>query len=501
MIRVNRRSWIGELVIAAFALTVVLLAVDLRAEGGAAKKNVLLICVDDLKPLLGCYGDRLAITPNVDRLAKSGMLFRNAYCNQAVCSPSRNALLTGLRPQTLGIYDLGTNFRKAKPDCVTLPQYFKNAGYRTEGMGKIFHVGHGNVNDKQSWSVPHWNAKVVGYALPENKAAQGLTREEALFENDNSKPIQSLPKGAVMERADVQDSLYADGLLAERVVERLRYAADHRDEPFFMAVGFVKPHLPFCAPSRYWDMHDPEKFALAEFQQAPVGAPDYAPTKWGELRQYRGIPEKGALDEKLQRELIHGYYAAASYMDAQVGKVLETLEASGLANDTIVVLWGDHGWHLGDHGMWCKHSNYEQAARIPLIVRVPGKPAGEVKGLVETVDIYPTLAELAGLDAVGGEDGQSFSKAMDEPDTVLRDHVIHVFPRGQILGRAIRTERYRLVEWRKFGAEEAKSQWEFYDYEVDPLEKKNLFAEASRELIEELKAKLRSHPLPLPQIK
>jgi iduronate 2-sulfatase len=248
-------------------------------------------------------------------------------------------------------------------------------------------------------------------------------------------------------------------------------------------------------------MHDPAKFELAEIQTAPVGAPDYAPTKWGELRQYRGMPETGAVEEKLQLELIHGYYAATSYMDAQVGKVLDALETNGLSENTIVVLWGDHGWHLGDHGMWCKHSNYEQAAHIPLIVRVPGKESGEAQGMVETVDIYPTLAELAGIKITEELDGRSFVKAIDEPSTVLRDHVIHVFPRGQILGRAIRTDRYRLVEWKKMGADESKAEWELYDYQEDPLEKRNLFGEAEQEIVAGLKQKLQTHPAPLPQIK
>lgn len=497
----RRLTRLGMMVAAMIAIITGWGSSVVRGSEPEARLNVLLICVDDLKPLLGCYGDALAKTPNIDRLASGGVLFRNAYCNQAVCSPSRNALLTGFRPQTLGIYDLGTHFRKSREDCVTLPQFFKEAGYRTEGMGKIFHVGHGNVNDKMSWSVPHWNAKVVGYALQENKAPQGLTREEALFENDNSKPIKSLPKGAAMEKADVEDQRYADGVLAERAVERLKYAAEHPDEPFFMAVGFVKPHLPFCAPARYWDLHDPAKFSLAEFRQAPVDAPEFAPTKWGELRQYRGIPEQGALDDELQRQLIHGYYAATSYMDAQVGKVLAALDSTGLSENTIVVLWGDHGWHLGDHGMWCKHSNYEQAARIPLIVRTPNKKAGEARGMVETVDIYPTLAELAGVAGVSNLDGRSFAKAIDEPGVPLRDHVIHVFPRGQILGRAIRTDRYRLVEWRRFGADESAAEWELYDYLEDPLERRNLFKSADPALVTSLKQKLLTHPSPKPQLK
>lgn len=484
----------------------------LYAQESKARKNVLLICVDDLKPALGCYGDTLAQTPNIDRLAATGVSFRNAYCNQAVCSPSRNALLSGLRPQSLGIYDLGTNLRKANREIVTLPEYFKKQGYRSEGMGKIFHVGHGNNNDKQSWSLPHWNAKVVGYALPENKAPQGLTREEALFENDRSKPIQSLPKGAAYESADVPDNTYADGVLAERAVERLKFAAEHPEEPFFLAVGFVKPHLPFCAPKKYWDRYDPSQFKLAEVTQPPKNAPELAPTKWGELRQYRGIPEQGPLSEELQRTLIHGYYAAMSFMDAQVGRVLDCLQETGLAENTIVVLWGDHGWHLGDHGMWCKHTNYEQAARIPLLVRSPGGAEGKVaSGMVETVDIFPTLAELAGLPNVTQIDGKSFAAAIQDPEAKLRDHIIHVFPRGQVLGRAIRTERYRLVEWKKTGAKNASNkgpsatdgsvQWELYDYQADPMETENHYSGASAEVLQSLKRLLNSHPEALPQIK
>ncbi len=219
----------------------------------ADKPNVLLICVDDLKPLLGCYGDPLAHSPNIDALAKRGVLFERAYCNQAVCAPSRNALLTGLRSTTLGIYDLGTNFRKSRPEAITLPQIFKQNGYRTEGLGKIFHVGHGNHEDPQSWTIPHWKTNVVAYALPESKSNSGLTREEALFDN---KPAQGLPKGAPWEAADVPDSTYPDGALADEAVKRLRAAALKPNEPFFLAVGFVKPHLPFVAPKKYWDLYD-----------------------------------------------------------------------------------------------------------------------------------------------------------------------------------------------------------------------------------------------------
>ena len=269
----------------------------------AKPPNVLLICVDDLKPALGCYGDNLAKTPSIDALAKRGIVFERAYCNQAVCSPSRNSLLTGLRPQTLGIYDLGTNFRAAVPDAATLPQHFKQRGYRSEGLGKIFHVGHGNHEDRASWSAPHWRANVVAYALPESRAKKGQTREEALFANKSAK---GLPRGAAYESADVPDNAYPDGALADEAIRRLQAAAKKPDEPFFLAVGFVKPHLPFCAPKKYWDLHDPAAFPLAERQTPPDGAPPYAPQSGGELRQYAGMPEEGPIPSDLQRKLIHG---------------------------------------------------------------------------------------------------------------------------------------------------------------------------------------------------
>jgi iduronate 2-sulfatase len=461
----------------------------------AEKPNILLICVDDLKPTLGCYGDELAKSPNIDALAKRGMRFDSAYCNQAVCAPSRNALLTGLRPQTLGIYDLGTNFRRAAPDAVTLPQHFKNNGYRTEGLGKIFHVGHGNHDDEASWSVPLWKVNVVGYALKESRAAQGLTREEARFANQADGRARKLPRGAAYESAEVPDDAYADGRMAAEAVKRLEAAAEKPDQPFFLALGFVKPHLPFCAPKKYWDLYDPRALPLAERRTPPEGAPPYAPTNWGELRQYKGIPEQGDLPDELQRTLIHGYYAAMSYMDAQVGRVLAALDETGLADNTIIVFWGDHGWHLGDHGMWCKHTNYEQAARIPLLVVAPRVTSAEAvsSGLVESVDVFPTLCELAGFQCPADLDGASFAGSLHDAAAAGKSSVVHVYPRGERLGRAVRTPRYRLVEWKKPGAPAGDAELELYDYQTDPGETTNLAAERPQ-VVAELRAILGEHP-------
>ncbi len=478
----------------AIPIVLPLLAVCLPAHA-AGRPNVLLVCVDDLKPLLGCYGDAVVKSPHIDRLAERGIRFERAYCNQAVCAPSRNALLTGLRPQSVGIYDLGTNFRKATPDAVTLPQHFKNHGYRAEGLGKIYHTGHGNRDDAASWSVPHWRTNVVGYALPESRAPKGLTREEALFTNVPARRANKLPRGAAYEAADVPDSAYPDGQLADEAIRRLKRAAESPDQPFFLAVGFVKPHLPFCAPKKYWDLYDRDDFPLPERQTPPEGAPPFAPTNWGELRNYSNVPDAGDLPADLQRTLIHGYHAATSYVDAQVGRVLDALEASGLSENTIVVLWGDHGWHLGDHGMWCKHTNYEQAARIPLVVAAPGLANGGAAAstLVESVDIYPTLCDLAELPTPEGLDGDSFVAALQDPSATTDDAALHVYPRGERIGRAVRTDRYRLVEWKQPGASADSALLELYDYQSDPGETKNL-ADERPDVVAELRAILDRQP-------
>lgn len=454
----------------------------------AEKPNVILICVDDLKPVLGCYGDSAAKTPHLDALAARSLRLDRAYCNQAVCSPSRNALLTSLRPQTLGIYDLPTNFRKARPEAVTVAQYFKAHGYRTEALGKIFHNGHGNTEDEASWTVPHYKPKAPQYLRPENNAP-----------NTPEARAKEL-RGAATESAEVPDDAYPDGQIALEAVRRIE-AAKGKDEPFFLAVGFLKPHLPFVAPKKYWDLHDPTTLPMPSRDTPPDGAPDYAPQFGGELRRYQDMPGGTApLGEELTRHLIHGYYAATSYMDACAGLVLDALAANGLADNTLVLLWGDHGWHLGDHGMWCKHTNYEQAARIPLLVAMPGRTGTSSTALVETVDVYPTLAELAGLPIPEGLDGRSFAALLNDPSATHRDHAIHVYPRNDFLGRAIRTDRYRLVEWKKVGADPATAEFELYDYVSDPDETKNLASE-NPAIVADLQKLLATHPEAKPQLR
>ena len=476
-----------------------LLVSFLSANWAAEKPNVLLILVDDLKPSFGAYGDTWVHSPNLDRLAARGMRFERAYCNQAVCAPSRNNLLLGSRSTSLVVYSLGYHFRRAVPEAVTLPQHFRANGYHSAGIGKVFHIGHGNVNDERSWSVPFHPDKVIDYVLEESTGGQ-LTREEAYFSNQKLGENRSLPRGAAWEIADVDDGAYADGRIAAEAIQRLQ-AYQASEQSFFLAVGFTKPHLPFCAPRKYWDLYDRDSLPLPKYTQPPVNAPPYAGKTLGELNQYKPIPQEPPLTEATVRQLIHGYYAALSYMDAQLGRVLDELDRLNLRDNTIVVLWGDHGYHLGDHGSWTKHTNYEQANRIPIIIAAPGitQPGSQSMALVETVDLFPTVCELAGLelpDAPQPLDGKSMVPILDGTRSSVRDHAYHCFPKGGKLGRAIRTERYRLVEWKPFRGNQP-AEYELYDYQADPLETKNLAADQP-ERVEQLAAILATHPQAVP---
>jgi iduronate 2-sulfatase len=466
---------------------------------GKTKPHVLLICVDDLKPALGAYGDSLAKTPNLDRLASRGMLFDKAYCNQAVCAPSRYNLMLGSRSTSLGLYGLGRSFREVYPDAVTMSQYFMRHGWRAESVGKVFHVGHGNPGDDVSWSVqPHWEP-VVEYLDPKSRAGGKLTREEAYFTNQQLDRIGSLPRGHAWEKLDVPDNAYADGRIAEQGIRRLRQAHQN-NQPLFLALGFVKPHLPFCAPKKYWDMYDPDKIELAARQTPPELAPPFAGKGFIEIDQYEPIERKTPFDEALQRTLIHGYYACVSYVDAQIGRVMDELDRLKMTDNTIIALWGDHGYHLGDLGYWTKHTNYEQANRIPLFFVFPGvvKAGVHTGQLAETVDIYPTLVELAGLPPLAGHvpqpiDGKSLVPVLRDPARRISDHAYHAYPRGRRIGRAIRTERYRLVEWKVPNQPPETAVYELYDYLNDPLESRNLASETP-EIVAELRKILNRCP-------
>lgn len=477
-----------------------------QQPASAQPPNILLILVDDLRPAIGAYGDSLAITPNMDRLVAEGVRFDRAYSNQAVCAPSRYNLMLGSRSTSSGIYGFGRDFRDPYPAAVTLPQFFKQQGYHTESMGKVFHIGHDTYNDDLSWSVPHHKELVIEYVDPASKP-DGDTREEALFSNQGWEYSRALPRGPAWESPDVDDEAYADGRVARRAVERLGQLKAQPGQPFFLAVGFARPHLPFSVPKQYWDWYDEAALPTPGADAVrPANAPPYAVKHGDEIDQYTPVPTTvtdAPFADSLARKLIHGYYASTSYVDAQIGKVLDALYALNLDENTIVVLWGDHGYMLGETGMWTKHVNYELANRIPLVIVAPGMaiPGAATAQLAETVDIFPTLVELAGFQQPALEqpyDGMSLAPVLADPNTRIRDHAYHAFPRGGRMGRAIRTDRYRLVEWKRIGDPASEADFELYDYSEGLVERKNM-ADDRPDVVESLRAILAQHPEATPQ--
>ncbi|MBM3497734.1 MAG: sulfatase [Armatimonadetes bacterium] len=456
---------------------------------GDRRRNVLFIAVDDLRPQLGCHGHAQMLSPNIDLLASRGTLFRRTYCQQAVCAPSRASVLTGCRPDTTGVHDLDTPLRTTMPDVVTLPQLFRDHGHVTTSLGKIYH--HGKRDDPLAWSADPWMPPdpFPGCVTSENRALLQRLRDEAPTPEERSRI-----RGAPAEAGDLPDEAYPDGRIVQEAIARLRA---QRDQPFFLAVGLLKPHLAFACPKRYWDLYSREEIDLADNPFRPKDAPDIALHSWGELRAYHGIPQQGPLPDEQARELIHGYYACVSFIDAQIGKLLGELDALGLRENTIVALWGDHGWNLGEHGLWCKHCNYETSVHSPLIISSPdqGAPGRPTDALTEFVDIYPTLAELAGLPAPEGLEGLSLAPLMEDPATPWKRAAFSQYPRGRNrMGYSMRTDRYRYTEWIEKGpTDKTILARELYDHLGDPGENVNVAGfEEHAALLEELSAQLRA---------
>jgi iduronate 2-sulfatase len=424
---------------------------------GAERLNVLFICIDDLRPELGCYGAPLVKTPHIDQLARNGTVFRRAYCQQALCAPSRACVLTGLRPDTSGITDLSHPVRKTVPTARTLPQHFRENGYETHALGKIYH--HGSDDNGLGWSAPTW--------APPKMWEQAVDRASA--------PLSAGGRSTAWEAPDVPDDAYPDGKIAQKAVAELAQFAETKT-PFFLAVGFLKPHLPFFAPKRYWDLYDEQQIRLPEPSDWPEHMPQIAGMNSEELRQYRDIPKSGPMDPALARRLIHGYYACVSYVDALVGEVLAELDRRDLRKNTIIVLWGDHGWKLGDYGAWCKHTNFEVDARAPLIVVAPQQRTrgAACDRLVELIDLYPTLAAAAGLAVPEHCEGTSLLPLLDDPALAWTPAAFSQYPRGQhIMGYSVRDERWRFTEWtdRRDGKVIAR---ELYDHGESPTASQNL---------------------------
>ena len=470
--------------------------------------NVLFIAVDDLRPELGCYGETYIHSPNIDRLASEGVLFNRAYCQWAICMQSRTSLLTGLRPDSFK--GIAEGFRRVVPDVVTLPQHFKNNGYFTQSFGKIFHgswetayIGNSH-QDPISWSVPRMTTSPQYYFTEEGirlakevfaTSTDRFLRDVKRNPNDPDQWKKHFVRATATEAPEVADDVPGDGVIAAAAIKRMRDLSSRKEPvPFFLAIGFMKPHLPFIAPKRYWDIYNPENIPSVPQPEPPADAPTLALTEWNELRAYTDMPNSGPLTQDQTRHLRHGYAACVSYIDAQIGLLLDELDRLELRRNTIVVLWSDHGFKLGDLGMWCKHTNFELDTRVPLIVSAPGLSAdAKSDALVELVDLYPTLSDLANLPKPTGTEGSSFKHIIKDPTLPGKSTAYSQYPRDQYVGYSIRTSRYRYIEWRlKNDKQSAPVAVELYNYEAQG-EKLNVARKSAyREKLSSLRSLLRA---------
>ena len=467
----------------------------LETDAGEAKRNVLFISVDDLRPTLGCYGDAVAITPHLDALASRGTTFLRAYCQQSVCNASRASIMTGRRPDSTKVYDLKTHFREALPDVKTLPQQFREAGYRSLAVGKIYHGAKGHafgngIDDDLSWSEPGWFPQPNFY-----HSGEGIKIAEKWFADHQDSLAKNYPqlggegapwkdaiiRGLPWESSATPDDEHADGQIANKGIEHLRSHAKS-GEPFFVAVGFLKPHVPFVAPKRYFDLYPEGSIPDVPNPDYPKGSPEYAHYDSAEMRVYHGIPRKRGepvADEKLTREMRRAYYACTSFIDAQVGRLLATLDELGLRENTVVCFWGDHGYHIGENNLWCKRNNYELSCRVPLVIQIPGQksPGARTDALVELVDVLPTLTEACGLPLDEGVEGDSLLPLINDPDRDWKTAAFSQYPRvlkehGKVMGTSMRTDRWRFTEWLSENGN--FRQVEIYDLENDPEGNVNL---------------------------
>ncbi|MGK0376580.1 MAG: arylsulfatase A-like enzyme [Patiriisocius sp.] len=425
-----------------------LFSVVVSSQNQSPLKNVLFIMVDDLRPELSLYGQNQIISPNIDALGASGVTFNRAYCNVPVCGASRASLLTGVRPTGKRFLTYHSRIKEDMPDVVNMVQYFKDRGYSTVSNNKITHI----KNDIDAWDE-EW--------YPKSKTWRNYLSEENLILEASNKA------GYAYENMDVPDTAYIDGQTALKSVEDLKQFKDD-GKPFFLAVGFVKPHLPFNAPKKYWDLYDPSSITLPENVTFPESAPQRANHKWGELRSYIDIPKTGSIPDAMAKKLIHGYYASVSYVDAQIGVLIKGLTELGLRENTVIVLVGDHGWSLSEHGLWAKHSNFEVALQVPLIIsdsRLPN--AARTNSIAELVDIYPTLCELTAGESPTHLQGSSLVSALEAPGTIFKDVALARWQKGETLI----VDQLFYTEWQRKDKVVSKM---LYNHETDPNETNNL---------------------------
>ncbi len=444
------------------------------ADTKPRKLNVLFIAVDDMNNDLGCYGHPQVKSPNLDRLAKKGVRFDRAYCQFPLCSPSRVSLLTGLRPDATKIFDLQTDFRKQTlPNVITLPQLFMRAGYFVARIGKIFHYGNpGQIGTNGLDDAESWQVRI-------NPKGRDKDEEDRIV---NYTPKRGLGSALGILAADGTDEEQTDGKVANEAIKLLE---QNKDRPFFLAVGFYKPHCPYIAPKKYFEQYPLSSIKLpTEPLDHRLKIPKAALASTMPY-PFFGVPDDKAIESK------RAYYATISFVDAQIGKVLDALERLGLAENTVVVFWSDHGYLLGEHGLWMKQSLFEESARVPLIISAPGqksKGTGSPR-TVELIDLYPTLADLAGLEAPKTLHGASLKALLDDPKSTRNRPAFTQVWRGNFPGHSVRTERWRYTEWAN-----GKQGTELYDHENDPKEFVNL-AEEKRyaDVVREMRTHLRAN--------
>lgn len=432
--------------------------------------HILFIAVDDLRPELNCYGAERSISPNIDRLAAMGTLYENAYVQVPVCGASRASLMAGMYPTEKRFTWYGTRFDRptsnqwgksctGAPNIPDIPEWFKENGYKTFSMGKIYHYANDN---EQAWDLIDRVGYFKAYQLPENQG-----------------------KSPAYESAPVEYNAYPTGIMTDKIIQQMRDAKDS-DQPHFFTAGFSKPHLPFVAPKKYWDLYDAEDLTLpSNYTFFPKDAPSSANSEWGELRNmYDDIPSEGPVSDAMALKLIHGYLACVSYTDDMIGKLLDELESLEMLDNTIIILWGDHGFQLGDHTLWCKHTLFETSMHAPLIISAPGYGSGQrVNSLVEMVDIYPTLCELAGLELPTHLQGKSLVPTMEDPNTTHKKAIYGRYHAGE----TVRTERFQYSEW-------SNGDKMLYDHKKDPNEDINVVANPKyAKVVEALAAALLKH--------
>ncbi|KQC31784.1 hypothetical protein AAY42_14895 [Flagellimonas eckloniae] len=488
------------------------------SEKEQLRPNILFLSIDDLRPTLGAYGDSVAITPNMDQLASEGMTFRRTFTQVAVCAPSRASLMTGLRPDSTRVWHLGDKFREIDPHAVTMPQYFSKFGYYTVNLGKIFH---NYMPDSISWDEPDlrpsrylkpdWINRdgETFYISEEVNKSQAIKRDSLL----KLRPIRYADgwnTGPAWEAADVHDTMYYDGAqtkLAKQTLSRLA----KMDKPFYMGLGYFRPHLPFAVPKKYWDLYDPMKIPLASNPEIPDGAPLHTMNSMYELRHYDGFNHIGhptssyRMSQDTIRTLRQGYYASVSYVDALLGDLFSHMKKIGIYKNTIIILWGDHGWKLGDHNSWGKMTNYNIDLKVPMIIRYPEQ---ENKGaqtfeITELIDMFPSLCELAGIEIPEYMQGTSFVPLLENPKRIWKKAAFSQFHRRprvsadgkRYMGYSINTKKYHYIAWydwnEKTGVRGEFKGEELYDSENDPHETINVASNKEYdEIIQNLSAQL-----------